>query len=167
MAIDPKSRLVIISQPKKLTVEDNKPALVVRNEKKIIAFQAQQGLPGVPGDGLNLICGEDIDFGNIVYVKTDNNAYNAGYLLPELLSDFIPTFFMAQGTGTSGQEIFFKYHGFIEFPVSILLPGQIYYLGENGQITSTPPTSGLMLVVGQAITETTFLLRFQESILLR
>jgi hypothetical protein len=164
---DNKPALVVKKDEKTLVIEDNKPALVVRKDEKILAFAAQQGLPGVPGDGVNLICGEDIDFGNVCYLKTDNKTYNAGYLLPELISDYIPTFFMAQGSGISGQEVFFKYGGEITFPQPVLLPGQVYYLGENGHITPTPPTSGLMLVIGRAITESLFLLRFQESILLR
>lgn len=194
MAIDPKSRLVIINHPKKLVLEDTAKKLVikgttktlvledtakrlvvedatkrivVKNETKILAFKAEQGLPGIPGDGENFTCAEDINFGDILYFKPDGFIYKASYNSSDLISDFVPTFFMAQGVGTSGGELFCRLQGRVTFPSGGLIPYSVYYLGENGKITNTPPSSGLMLVVGSAINGSDFFVHFHQPILLR
>ena len=93
--------------------------------------------------------------------------YKAGYNLPDLLSFFNVSFFMSQATATAGNPLFCRFKGKISFTNPILTPGNIYYLGENGQMTDIPPTTGIMLVIGSALTETDFFVNFQQPILLR
>lgn len=55
------------------------------------------------------------------------------------------------------------YHGLVSIPG--LLSGYDYYLG-NGVIQTTPPTSGRVIQVGTAITESMFNVNVRVSILL-
>jgi hypothetical protein len=165
--LDPNSKLITIEKPYKLTIEDNSKKLFLREEKKIINLIAQQGLPGIPGDGNNFVCSEEIDFGDILYFKT-GTLYKASYDSLDLKDNFIVSFFMAQGSSTiPNSEIFCRFKGRLTFSTPHLIPDSIYYLGLNGKISLTPPTSGVMLVIGNAITETDFFLNIQQPILLR
>jgi len=156
--LDPKSRLITIEKPKKL---------VLQEENKILVLSSQQGLSGAPGDGGTFISAEDVSYGDILYFKADGFVYKAGNNLPDLLSFFNVSFFMSQATATAGNPLFCRFKGKISFTNPILTPGNIYYLGENGQMTDIPPTTGIMLVIGSAITETDFFVNFQQPILLR
>ncbi len=165
--LNPNSKLITIEKPYRLSIEDQSKKLLVREEKKIINLIAQQGLPGIPGDGDTFVCEEEINFGDILYFKPDGKLYKASYNSQDVIDDFIISFFMAQGSSSPGETIFCRFQGKITFPAPVFTPYSIYYLGENGQITETPPTTGLMLVIGSAISETDFFVNIQQPILLR
>lgn len=150
-----------------IVFQDQHKKLVIEPTIHNIIFKSSQGLPGVPGDGSNFVCGEDISYGEVVYLKDDGRIYKAGYSLFNVTVKFMPTFLMSQGDGIAGNVVFCKFRGKITLPDYTLVAEQVYYLGLEGEITLTPSTTGIILVVGTAISETEFFINFQPPILLR
>jgi hypothetical protein len=156
--MNPNSKLVLIEKPKKITIQE---------DIKVLTLASQQGIAGVPGDGETFFAAEDVSYGDILYFKTDGLLYKASHNDPDCIQDSTVSFFMSQTTAAAGNPIFSRFTGKIVFTSNILTPGNIYYLGVNGQMTDTPPTTGVILIIGSAITETDFFLNFQQPILLR
>lgn len=165
--IDPRSRLVTIESVKRLHVPESR-KLFVREEKKILAFKAEQGLPGVPGDGSTWTTPEtDISYGDVLYVR-GNQVVKASCDDPYLIANPVFSFFVAQGETTpTTTTIFCRRSGTITFSSPVLEPSVVYYLGTNGSLTKTPVTTGIMLVIGTALTELDFFVDIQAPILLR
>lgn len=156
--VNPDLKIITIEKPYRLSVKEN---------NRVLTFIAQQGLPGIPGDGDTFLCEEEINYGDILYFKSDGKVYKASYNSTDITENHIISFFMAQGSSQAGSSIFCRFYGKIIFPNPIFTPRSVYYLGENGQITDIPPTTGLMLVIGSAISETDFFVNIQQPILLR
>lgn len=188
------AKLVLVRHPKNLIVLDESKKLIVKQEKKHLVFKAEQGLPGPPGPqgeqgpigpqgeqgpigpigpigpaggAATFVCGENVSFGEVLYFKENGKVYRASSDLTSILDNPILMFVMAQETKAANEPVYCRYMGELNYPSPDLVPFSTYYLGLLGAITLTPPTTGILLIVGYSITATDLIVHFGNPILLR
>lgn len=130
----------------------------------LIAAQGDVGPQGPPAAGsgmLGLTAGESIAVGRIVYVGADERLY---LLDKDDVAHAGAVIGMANNTAAEGGSIdvlqLGKKTGFAG-----LTPGQRYWLGAAGGMTPTPPTSGILLPLGVALTSAEFAVDIGEGII--
>lgn len=151
------SRVVVLQCGKKLEVKPR---------KFIVAFTQQQGLPGPASDLLTGVAGEDIEVGKTVYFR--NGAfYKASFDDPNILNNPQIFFAFSNNSATFGTQIQVKLYGFVNIAGQTLIPNTFYYLGSNGSIIETMPTSGILMIVGQSLNAHDLLINLGNPFLLR
>ncbi|MFA5071320.1 MAG: hypothetical protein WC511_03005 [Candidatus Pacearchaeota archaeon] len=149
------TRVIVLDCGKKLEVKQN---------KYVLAFLQAQGLPGPSSDLITGIAGENIETGKVVYYR-DGFFYNASFDDPYLKTASALFFAFSNNSALLGAQIQLKLYGFVNV-ASVVTPNTFYYLGSNGDIVGIAPTSGIILLVGQATTSS-FLISFGNPIILR
>lgn len=92
--------------------------------------------------------GEDIPAGKVVYLDTDAKIYAANYNLPK---DYrIRILGMSISKIKAAEFGLVKRSGLIKNPDWELAPGQVYYLGLDGDLSEDRPDEGLVLSIGVA-----------------
>lgn len=123
-----------------------------------VGMTGPQGPPGDVGGLIQPIAGEDI---SALRVVTLNASEQAIYFDPSAANAF-KAVGVSSSAATAGN------------PLSIVVTGKvdggtwvaqaIYFAGPNGTLTTTPPTTGLSVVVGFAPDVNTFVVRIGEPI---
>jgi hypothetical protein len=73
---------------------------------------------------------------------------------------------MTNGAASVGASVDVILEGIVNNPGWGLVPGDVYFIGINGLINNTPPTSGVSFRVGVAIDADNLLLKLSEEIFL-
>lgn len=68
------------------------------------------------------------------------------------------------GAATTGATARYRYDGELTFPATPFTPQNPVWLGESGQLTQTPPTSALSIIVGIAKTDSILQINIQQPI---
>ena len=123
--------------------------------------RGKEGPPGLPGDAgyvlpvlttLDANKAVTVEYGYAVYAtNTSINTQAVGFV-KELT---FPGYF-AQVT-TAGQ---------LTFADGTFIPGEQLFLGEFGEVTNIPPTSGILQKVGMALDDKTLLVRVSQPVIL-
>lgn len=149
------SRIIVLDCGKKLEVKP---------KKYVLAFLQSQGLPGPASDLITGIAGENIEAGKVLYYE-NGFFYKASHDNTYLKTAPILFFAFSNNSATMGTQIQLKLYGFVTPSVTIT-PNTYYYLGSNGDIVETAPSTGIILLVGQSTT-TNLLISFGNPIILR
>ena len=72
---------------------------------------------------------------------------------------------MSKSSGKSGDVIQYTEAGLIEGPFNLDTTKNYAYLGTNGNPTTTPPTTGNIVVVGVVKSANSFILQIQDEIM--
>ena len=132
---------------------------VIHVRQQGIVCLTKQGLPGPSSDIETVTVGEDVRRGDLVipkegkFVKASSN---------DLILRDSPIHFFAfmLNDGLSNTSVQIRQFGIFTNPDWNLTIGANYYLGLDGNITVTPPTQGLLLVVGNALNATDLIISF-------
>lgn len=156
--------VTVVTVPSQMTVEvvPERSTLVVDNPVVTVLTVGQQGPvgpAGAPGAGtsaLTLEAGEDLAVGDPVWVSA-NRFFIADNVTNFRVVGVVTTAALTglSATATTAGQI----------TLSGLTPNSPYFLG-NAMLTSTAPSSGYIVRMGQAISSTTLLLNIEEPVLL-
>ena len=147
-----------------MILERTPPKLIVTDNKKYILLIQQQGLPGAASDLQTITLGEDVSRGNILYLNA-GKFYKASNNTQFILDNPVISFAFANSDGFANSQIQVRKYGNLFVPSAGFTSDTFYYLGVNGGIINTPPTSGLLMLVGQAITTQDLLIEWGTPIL--
>lgn len=151
---------------KSVTVVDGSASVSVTEEEHTVtlgAIQGPQGPPGPPGSGgpqtVFYTAGEDISGHRVVRVS-GSTAYYADSGTPSHINTVVG---ISTGAAASGNTVTVQVSGELTEPSWTWSPGAVF-LGVSGQLTQTPPATGLFLKLGKAMTPTTLLIDLQPAI---
>jgi hypothetical protein len=147
-----------------LVLDKTIPKVIVTENKKYVLTIQQQGVQGASSDIQTVTLGEAVSRGNILYTK-QGKFYRAGNQDTFILNNPIVSFVFANTDGVANSQIEVRRFGTMILPSAGFTPDQTYYLGVGGGITVTPPTQGLLLIVGQAISAQDLLIEWGTPIL--
>lgn len=141
-------------------VEVEKETLVIEFPDTVVI---QEGT-GNSENSESIICsheaGEQINVNRAVSIGTDGRIYHADKDDDELVCDIVG---VTRQSGSIGSQVeiikFGKLMGATFGPI-----GANLYLGNVGQLTETPPTSGMWLYVGTQVGATEFFVKIGEPI---
>lgn len=130
--------------------------------------QGPQGEPGPPGQaGENFLtypAGANIGGHRAVVLNSNEEAIYADY---SNLDHAFKVLGITTGAASAGADATIQPFGEIAEPSWNWALDQPVYLGANGQLTQTPPSSGFLLVVGFPISPTKLYVEIGESIFLQ
>lgn len=126
-------------------------AVIVEPVPSVSVGLCQQGPPGPPGDSAAFIAAEDIGGHRVVSVDDAGlaiyaSASNASARTVQGLSE---------NAAIVGDLVQMVTTGVADYPPGGLVAHEPIFLGENGLMTTTAPTSGWLRQVGVALTSTT------------
>ena len=127
----------------------------------VIVFTAAQGLPGPDVSVFNATLGENAALGDIMFFKGDGKLYLADKDDTYFQTHNITRFFMPLLAGEVDDLVGVKYTGLFTFPNPVLVMGTFYYLGNLGKMLTSEPSSGMKVLIGQAISTTQIFIVFE------
>ena len=116
--------------------------VVVIDEKPVTVIETKA--QGPPGAALRLIAvaGEAIPIYSVLRVDTTGAVFIADFM--EDVGEIIG---ISLAPATPGAEVIYSPGG-IKIPLAGATPGARYFLGSAGALTTTPPTDGLLKLMG-------------------
>ena len=136
--------------------------VVVEAGKTIVVNSIQQGPPGPPGSGaITLIAGQNLSGHCIICVNAAGQAVYADKDTPATLQQVLG---LTTRAALTGNPVTIIPEGEITEPSWTLNPRAPVYLGNNGQLTQTLPTTGAILQVGLPLSATQMLVNIKMPI---
>lgn len=173
MAVSPCDVVVEFHPPGPVNVScGGEPALVVEfvpPEQVIVEVSAAGGLPGPPGPpgtGMAVTdkpAARPLGGHRAVYLTPDNDLDYADHTDPQTVPTLLGI--TTQAT-TAGDTPTVVVYGDLTEGSWTWTPGQYVYLGANGQLTQTPPTTGTAYILATAVTATHIFVNIREPIAL-
>lgn len=121
-----------------------------------VGTQGPPGPPGAPGgQSIQMIAGQNLSAGRAV-VSIGNLVY---YFQPSDLTLARGIVGVTKTAALSGELVYIQISGEFSDPGLSLTPDQGVFVAANGVLTTTPPTSGLVLLAGLSLTPTNLILR--------
>lgn len=116
--------------------------VVILDEEPIAIIKTEaQGPPGA-SPRLPAIAGEDIATYSVLRSHVDGRVRCADFEVDE--GDILG---VSVSAAPEGDEVFYVTCG-LKIPLAGASPGERYYLGSAGGLTSTPPANGLLRLIG-------------------
>ncbi len=125
------------------------------------------GIAGPPGPagatGIQVPAAVPIGGNRVVY--TDAN-FEARYADPSDAATYATIVGVTEGAASAGDMLTIMRTGVMTEGGWSWTPGALVYLGTNGTLTQTVPTSGALVVIGSAINATKLLIDIQQRFIL-
>jgi hypothetical protein len=130
---------------------------------RVTAIHSAVGLPAIGGGSnqIRKIAAATLNGHRAVAIQPDGRLIHADNLNPDHRDATLGI--IASATPIDGEAIIYTFGSLTE-PSWQWLPQRLLFLGANGQITQTPPTTGFLLVLGKAVTPTEILIQLQPTI---
>ncbi len=129
-----------------------------------VKVPARQGLTGPPGArALDYVCAIDLGGNRVVVANASGLAIYADRTEPTHASRVIG---ITQGAASEGAITQVQYLGEMIEPSWSWTPGAALYLGTNGLLTETCPSTGFALNIAFAITATKIVIHIGQPIIL-
>lgn len=166
---DPEVRLSVIPPPAQaVEVEETKEIVEVSGEQVVIIEPSSVGLQGPPGQPGDLIvtdylAGEALGGHRCVIVRMDNKVYYGDH---SNLSHFNRVLGITTGAAAKDDPASVRVGGEMTEPSWNWDLDKFIYLGSNGLLTQTPPTTGFLLELGWPINRTTMMVDIKQPVFL-
>ena len=100
----------------------------------------------------------------IVYIGNDGKVYPLDFVDGDIDTMMMATIGISTEDKNADESINIVSFGKIHISTQTLVVGQTYYAGIDGILTTTPPTTGFVKIMGSAISTTDFILLMQPPI---
>lgn len=161
VTINQQPLVAVTEAPTYVQVSSDQPALVVEQQTVQLVAVAAQGPEGIPGSAVpvNRVAGETLS-GHRAVRLTNGVAY---YASADDLDHIGQTVGITTAAALVGETASIQTGNEMTYSGWTWADGPIW-LGLNGQLTQTPPSSGVLQQVATATSSTTLLIDIQEPI---
>lgn len=122
----------------------------------------QQGPQGIPSDaGFTAIAATDIGGHRIVTLNSDGKVEHADQATTAHYGKIVG---ISTGAASVGNTVTIRSSGKLTEPSWSWNPQNILFLGADGVITATPPSTGVLQSIGYAIDATTIFINITQSV---
>ncbi len=136
---------------------NSSPLLVTRPKKRALVVVGKQGPAGPAQSTILGTAGEDLGGHRAVVFNASGQAVYADQTETDHAGRIAG---VTTGAATSGSAVTIQRTGEMTEPGWSWNPESPLYLGTDGMLTETPPTSGVLQSIGHAVTATKILLDF-------
>ena len=151
VAIETETPLVVTETSNGIVISDASPGIIVAG-----GAQGIQGIPGNSIDSVQVVAGSVLGSGRAV---------NGQSLYPNLTNEFELVLGITKTSALAGEVVEVQTSGFYTEPGWSFTLGPVY-VGLNGVLTQVAPTSGLLVIIGYAVTANKLFIDKQPAIFL-
>ena len=150
-------------------VNDNSSPLIIATPRdtRVVAIVGSQGPPGADGDAasrtITVTAGETLGGHRAVLLDSSSQAR---YTDSSSVADAGRVVGLTTGSASAAAAVTIQISGDMTEPSWSWTPGAILYLGANGQLTETAPSTGFIQAVAHAVTATKIILEIHQPIML-